>query len=587
MNFAERYEVVDGQVLRFVETAGCTVESRIRDVSGLGKKAPAWSRFWRSFLRGARPTLGAPNGISLGIADLFCGCGGLGLGVRQAAAALGIDTRVRVAVDIDEEALAVYQLNHQPDVTICDDVSRLVSFQLRGSGREAEFAYTPELVDARLREAGAAGIDIVIAGPPCEGHSNLNNRTRRDDPRNLLLVEAVATAVALQPKVIIIENVPDVIRDTLDVVDTARGLLEKSGYHLDGGTLSAVHFGLPQTRKRFFLLASKGPILSVAEVEAALGGRAETDVRWAIEDLLDAKSDPAMDATVEQSAATQTRIDWLFEHDQYDLPNNLRPDCHKDGHTYGSVYGRLRWDEPAGTITTGFVTMGRGRFVHPLRRRTLTPREAARLQGFPDFYHFKRSADDLPPKKGLVKWIGDAVPPVLGYAASMAVLAPLRSSVVPTRAVPKSATRARMQAVRRTSTAPETLMREALKIAGVPFETNKRGLPGTPDIVFRKHQVAVFVHGCFWHHHFRCPRATIPKTNPEFWLKKFATNKARDQRAMSSLRKAGWHPMVVWECDLEKEPTIELDRVRVALARAASDGGLGLGERIKVARVAH
>ena len=78
----------------------------------------------------------------------------------------------------------------------------------------------------------------------------------------------------------------------------------------------------------------------------------------------------------------------FFEHDLYNLPNSERPDCHKDGTTYGSVYGRMFPDRPAPTITTGFMTPGRGRFIHPLLPRTLTPWEAARIQGFPDTYNF-------------------------------------------------------------------------------------------------------------------------------------------------------------------------------------------------------
>jgi DNA (cytosine-5)-methyltransferase 1 len=94
-----------------------------------------------------------------------------------------------------------------------------------------------------------------------------------------------------------------------------------------------------------------------------------------------------MDRPTVLKPETQRRVDYLFDHDLFDLPNSERPPCHRDKmHTYNSVYGRLQWDRPAPTITGGFDTMGRGRFVHPRFRRPLTPREGARLQGFPDWF---------------------------------------------------------------------------------------------------------------------------------------------------------------------------------------------------------
>ncbi|MDE0067937.1 MAG: DNA cytosine methyltransferase [Acidimicrobiaceae bacterium] len=100
------------------------------------------------------------------------------------------------------------------------------------------------------------------------------------------------------------------------------------------------------------------------------------------------------------------------------------PECHQDGTSYGAVYGRMHGDRPAPTITTGFMTPGRGRFVHPTERRTLTAAEAARLQGFPDSYFFRPSPDTTPTRAQLAKWIGDAVAAPLGYAAALSALVP-------------------------------------------------------------------------------------------------------------------------------------------------------------------
>ena len=106
------------------------------------------------------------------------------------------------------------------------------------------------------------------------------------------------------------------------------------------------------------------------------------------------------------------RVAYLFEKNKYNLPNEYRPNCHKNNtHSYISMYGRLKWDEPAQTITSGFGSMGQGRFVHPSRKRVITPHEAARIQGFSD--DFKFSCVDKRTK--LHQMIGNAVPPPVAF----------------------------------------------------------------------------------------------------------------------------------------------------------------------------
>ena len=128
-----------------------------------------------------------------------------------------------------------------------------------------------------------------------------------------------------------------------------------------------------------------------------------------------------MDTVPALSEENRTRINWLFDNEKYELPNEERPDCHKDGHSYPSVYGRMFWGKPAQTITTGFLTPGRGRYIHPIRPRVITPHEAARIQAFPDSFKFVVNGHD-PARNAITKWIGDAVPPVLGYAALLPLL---------------------------------------------------------------------------------------------------------------------------------------------------------------------
>jgi DNA (cytosine-5)-methyltransferase 1 len=139
---------------------------------------------------------------------------------------------------------------------------------------------------------------------------------------------------------------------------------------------------------------------------------------WAIADLISSKSESMFDSSPRLAAVTSDRIDYLFDRGLHDLPDSERPDCHRlKRHSYVSVYGRMHADRPAQTVTTGFGTMGRGRYVHPTERRTITPHEAARIQFFPDFFTFGDAGRSL-----LQKTIGNAVPPKMGYALGLHLL---------------------------------------------------------------------------------------------------------------------------------------------------------------------
>jgi DNA (cytosine-5)-methyltransferase 1 len=417
----ERYRADREWIERELIVGDRSFVSRMSDISRLDDEAPAWSMWWRSYLRGARVKFDGHAIGNVSILDLFCGCGGLTLGAQEAVRTVGLRPWVRLAVDVDEEALAVYVANFAPNRTLRADVSSLVDFQVSGWGEEARFAYPPELLHPKLR-AAKGSVDLVVAGPPCEGHSNLNNRTRRADPRNLLYLDAIAVGVAIGATAIVLENVPDIVNDRSRLVETAVGLLKGCDYETTQGVLAADLLGLAQTRKRFFLAASRAGVVPLEEIARAMAKEPASTVRWAIEDLLDTEKDSILDVPAALSPENRRRIDYLFDNDLYDLPDHMRPACHRNGHTYPSVYGRLRWDEPAGTITTGFVSPGRGRFVHPERRRTLTAHEAARLQGFPDWFVWCPSDRKAPSRTQLAKWIGDAVPPLLGYTAVVSVL---------------------------------------------------------------------------------------------------------------------------------------------------------------------
>jgi DNA (cytosine-5)-methyltransferase 1 len=334
---------------------------------------------------------------------LFCGCGGLSLGVAQAVHAAGRALEIVLAVDVNPAALAVYKANFPAAETSARPVEEL-------------FGGVPESppTDAELEFRASAGrVDAVVGGPPCQGHSNLNNHTRRDDPKNSLYLVMARVAEVLRPDVVMIENVPAVARDKGQVVSLTRRHLETIGYQVDEASLRLENLGVRQRRRRHVLLATaKGwshPQALLKELSAETTD--VRDMRWAVADLAEIEDRSGIDAAPTASAANRERMAWLLKHDKYDLPNSLRPPCHRDDHSYKSMYGRLRWDEPAQTVTSGFGSIGQGRYMHPDQPRALTCHEAARIQGFPDYFDF--GAARL--KTALSTMIGNAAPPQLGY----------------------------------------------------------------------------------------------------------------------------------------------------------------------------
>ncbi|MFW5803067.1 MAG: very short patch repair endonuclease [Verrucomicrobiota bacterium] len=111
-----------------------------------------------------------------------------------------------------------------------------------------------------------------------------------------------------------------------------------------------------------------------------------------------------------------------------------------------------------------------------------------------------------------------------------------------------------MSRVRSGNTKPELIVRSLLHRCGLRFTLRRRDLPGKPDVVLPKYHAAIFVHGCFWHRHSGCPRATTPSTQRDFWERKFARTVERDQENEQRLREQGWRVFVVWECEVTADP---------------------------------
>lgn len=123
-----------------------------------------------------------------------------------------------------------------------------------------------------------------------------------------------------------------------------------------------------------------------------------------------------------------------------------------------------------------------------------------------------------------------------------------------------------MKRVRRSNTAPEVRLRKALHREGLRYVVGDKRLPGTPDLVFPKHGVVLFVHGCFWHGH-HCRQGRLPTSNQEFWAPKIDANRKRDGRKQQSLEELGWRVLTVWECELKKLDDQALGSFAAALKR--------------------
>jgi DNA (cytosine-5)-methyltransferase 1 len=345
------------------------------------------------------------------VVDLFSGCGGMTLGVAESAHELGIGVDVTLAVDFDEAIARVYGYNFPKARVEAKGVEEIFDGQL--SDR-----LTP---DERTWKAKIGPVSWLQGGPPCQGHSDLNNHTRRDDPRNEFYGRMARAAEVLAPHVVVVENVPTVRNDKGQVVQRAISVLERAGYRVADEVMSLAEVGVPQRRRRHTLLAVKDLAVDPQAILSSIGDSPKRDLKWAIEDLIEVDDPSPLDTPSRMSVDNLARIEYLRQNELFDLPNAQRPDCHQGDHSYKSMYGRLKWDEPAQTITSGFGSMGQGRYVHPSESRTLTPHEAARIQFFPDWFDFTGGGVEM--RRGIwATMIGNAVPPKLTMELGRALL---------------------------------------------------------------------------------------------------------------------------------------------------------------------
>lgn len=440
-------------------------------------------------------------------------------------------------------------------------------------------------------------VDVIVGGPSCQGFSTHGLRDPKDE-RNKLWRQMRYLVKEVRPRAFLLENVPgiDYARDGRVSSELIK-LFERGGYAVHRATLLAANYGVPQLRRRVFVVGVREGLPFSFPAPAHWGGwRRDTIDLWekdrqaraklshltcwdAIGDLpsigggtgLAIQSYPVGDASA-YAALMREDSDQLRDHEASvlgalhrelveqippggtwrDIPTHRLPDRYRGMRRTDStnLLGRLDPTRPAYTVTTQFNNVTGGCFTHPYEDRALSVREGARLQSFPDRYRF------IGALASRCRQIGNAVPPLLAQQLACAIaeaiaspVSPRRPSVIAPAAVPPTPeTRARMVRQQRRDTAPEMALRKALYARNLRYRVAEKPIPSLPreaDVVMRPTKVAVFVQGCFWH---GCPEHSRPtKSNTKWWAEKIGRNKLRDEETRAALEVAGWHVEWVWE----------------------------------------
>lgn len=339
--------------------------------------------------------------------DLFCGAGGLTHGLIDAG------LKVRAGVDFEEACRHAYEANHE--------------------GTEFHRADVAELEASKVAEwLGNAKVRVLAGCAPCQPFSTYALRYQKedmadDDQRWSLLNHFGRLVGELRPDIVTMENVPTVTKHS--VFKNFRSTLESLGYKVSVDVVDCAQYGLPQRRNRTVLLASLHGDIKLREPTAS-AGRTVEDVIKQLPVLRHGGTDK------DDRLHTASRLsDLNYERIRHskpggtwrDWPKHLVAKCHtkSTGKKYPSVYGRMKYDEPATTLTTQFYGFGSGRFGHPTQARGISLREGALLQGFPKDYSF--IPDDQPIQfKALGRMIGNAVPVDLGRVIGQSIIEHVR-----------------------------------------------------------------------------------------------------------------------------------------------------------------
>ena len=318
--------------------------------------------------------------------DLFSGAGGLSQGLKQAGFS------VVGAVESVPTYAESYKMNHPKTNLKLSDITKIDPVE-----------YMNEL---GLR---AGDLDLLAGCPPCQGYSTIGTRNRgqRNDPRNELVYEVLRFALAFQPKTIMMENVP-----ALDKDDRLKHLveeLEKTGYNVDHKVLKMSNYGVPQSRRRMIMLASRFDDIEVVKQELDEDKMATVREVIAFLPVAGESGDRLHDTLSNPTDKVKNLISMIPKNggSRTDLGEEYQLECHKRTNGFRDVYGRMAWDKPSPTITGGCNNPSKGRFLHPEHNRVITLREAALLQTFPKDYQFSFNSG----KAGVAMMIGNALPP--------------------------------------------------------------------------------------------------------------------------------------------------------------------------------
>lgn len=318
--------------------------------------------------------------------DLFCGAGGLTQGLKQAG------FNVIGAIENHPTYAESYKLNHPKTNLKISDITEINPSKYR-------------------KELGlkVGELDLLAGCPPCQGYSTIGtrNRGKKNDPRNELVYEVLRFALAFKPKTIMMENVPALAND--ERLKKLREKLEDIGYKIDVKVLKMSHYGVPQSRRRMIMLASK--LNNIEVVKQELDEDKMKTVRDAISFLPPAgqTTDLLHHVTDQRTNKIKMLISMIPKDggSRTDLGEEYQLECHKRTSGFKDVYGRMAWNRPSPTITGGCNNPSKGRFIHPEEDRVITLREAALLQTFPIDYKFSLKSG----KTGVAMMIGNALPP--------------------------------------------------------------------------------------------------------------------------------------------------------------------------------
>lgn len=337
--------------------------------------------------------------------ELFSGAGGMATGAKQAG------VNICIAVENNAYAAQTYMKNHIDTTVVIDDIENVTEFRFNKKNEPV----------------------VLFGGPPCQGYSYSNRKTRNSqNPKNWLFKEFLRCAKLIMPDWIIMENVPGLKRmDNGFFLKAICDDLHELGYTPNFKILNAVDFGVPQKRERLFIVASKSGIVfefpegnfinthltvkdAISDLPILTNGSMEKELSYKTSALSKyAKMLRGNSKRVKQNYVSKNS-DIVVERYQYikqgnnwkDIPEKLMANYKDYSRCHSSIYRRLKEDEPAVIISNYRKSM----IIHPTENRGLSVREAARLQSFPDSYEFVGSLDQKQQQ------VGNAVPPLLAKA---------------------------------------------------------------------------------------------------------------------------------------------------------------------------